>query len=75
MDNRNFNDEVSRLIQQAIESAGLSKNKVAADALIAHATFERKLKAGAEFKVAEIHRIARVLGVPYTALLPEQEVA
>jgi hypothetical protein len=72
MDTSNYDAEVARLVDEAIEAAtGETKNSVASKAHIAHATFERKLGAGG-FKVSEIMRIARVLNVPPASLLPEQ---
>lgn len=64
-------DGAGPLIRAVIESTGRTQRWTADTAGIPHTTFHRKLNGDTDFKLREIRRIARALGVKPSALVPE----
>lgn len=64
------NDSVPGLIENQIRVAERTKKWTADRAGIPETTFRRKLRAGADFTVGEVARIAKALGISPSELLP-----
>lgn len=62
--------DTALLVAAAIARSDRSKAAVAQAAGIAYTSFTRKINGHTDFLVPEIARIARVLGVPPSSLLP-----
>lgn len=65
-----YENKLAALVSQAIEASPYSIKYVAEQSAIARQTLGRKMKGGGEFTVPEIHKIAKVLGVPMSHLIP-----
>lgn len=63
-------DGAGILIRNAIKRTGRSQRWTAERAGIPHTTFQRKLDGHTDFYIGEIRRIAHVLGVKPSALMP-----
>ena len=68
--------EIAKRILAAIEAAGVSERSVHIEAGIADATWDRIIRKGVGgLRTAQLIRIAAVLHLPITDLLPEPAVA
>ena len=68
-----YKNHVAELVKRSVEASPFSVKYVAEEALIARTTLSRKMNGSGEFSVPEIYRIAKVLGISVTALVPEDE--
>ena len=64
------NDTVPGLIEGQIRKADRTRKWTADRAGIPETTFRRKLRAGADFTVGEVARIAKALSISPSELLP-----
>lgn len=60
------------VVAAAILRSGIARHRVAIETGIAETTLRRKLQGVAPFNVEDLALIARVLGVPYSSLLPAE---
>jgi len=63
-------DEVAASVQAALDDSGKSTNWLAVAAKIPYSTLSRKLDGVGEFKFSELRRIAEVLDVHPSTLVP-----
>ena len=68
-------NEVADKVAAAILRSGRSKNSVAIAAGFAGTTFNRKINGHVEFTFSEVLRIANVVGVPPSELIPAEFLA
>lgn len=66
------NDTVPGLIEGQIRKADRTRKWTAERAGIPETTFRRKLRAGADFTVGEVARIAKALSISPSELLPSE---
>lgn len=72
MDNGTYDATIATRVETALKEAGQSVRATAIATGIPYTTLDRKLK-GAPFQVNELRRIGRLLGLPTSAFIPEDD--
>lgn len=67
--------EAAKAVEQAMAEAERSRKWTADKSGIAISTFTRKLAGGSDFTIGELRRIAAVLGIHPSRLLPSDFIA
>src|SRR5690625_5275281 len=70
-----YAEHVAKLVKNSVEASPYSIKYVAEESLVPRTTLTRKMNGAGEFSVAEIYRVAKVLGIPVTDLVPDDEEA
>lgn len=68
-----MDEMVARLVQEAMDAAGMNMERLAEEAGIPRVTLRRRLKEGASFSIAELDRVADALDIDLIDLIPRRK--